>query len=145
MINKGVLSGTAAVSPFLILLGQKVKVKVFYLQVKAAGGTPLAKLNKGLLPTFRHHTKWWSRAYKQKIKFLIICLREGSNSCQSDHFWLRAECSTEWAVPDKMVYDGDLTAWRYFCAIRNITKLSGYLRLRLSGQAGFSCGLIREL
>ena len=39
-------------------LKKKVKVKVFYLPVKAAGDTPLAKLNKGRPPTFRHHAKW---------------------------------------------------------------------------------------
>ena len=40
---------------------RKVKVKkvnIFYLPVKAAGDTPLAKLNKGRPPTFLHHAKW---------------------------------------------------------------------------------------
>ena len=40
-----------------------------YLPVKAAGDTPLAKLNKGRSPTSLHHAKRWSWAYKQKINF----------------------------------------------------------------------------
>ena len=35
----------------------KKKVKIFYLPVKAAGDTSLAKLNKGRPPTFLHHAK----------------------------------------------------------------------------------------
>ena len=53
---------------------------------------------------------------KQKINFWIICLREGSNSCRSDRIWLRAVCSTEWAIP----------GWTYIegYAMVNILQLS---------------------
>ena len=54
-------------------------------------------LNKGRPPTFLHHAKWWSRAYKQKINFWKL-YASGRN--QTRTFRSRVECSNHWAIPD---------------------------------------------